>query len=260
MQSSATPALTVIILAAGESSGCGPAAPRCSTALCGRPLIDYPIAVPPGPSEAGSCWWSGARPMRFARRWGRRPTWSTSSRRSAWAPGTRCCRRAARAGTDRGRSWSSRATCPCSSDGDAARGSSSTTATTGAAATVLTAWWTTHRLRPRGREQRPAGRHRRASGRHAPSSGEIREIGTSVYCFDAARFWPALAQVTPAERPGRVLPHRRDRHPAAGGAQPGGGGGRGSARVPGRQRPEAARRSSLPSSGVASSTGSWRTA
>jgi len=26
---------------------------------------------------------------------------------------------------------------------------------------------------------------------------EIREIGTSVYCFDAQRFWPALAQVTP---------------------------------------------------------------
>jgi bifunctional UDP-N-acetylglucosamine pyrophosphorylase/glucosamine-1-phosphate N-acetyltransferase len=26
---------------------------------------------------------------------------------------------------------------------------------------------------------------------------EIREIGTSVYCFDARRFWPALARVTP---------------------------------------------------------------
>ena len=26
---------------------------------------------------------------------------------------------------------------------------------------------------------------------------QIREIGTSVYCFDAARFWPALARVTP---------------------------------------------------------------
>lgn len=26
---------------------------------------------------------------------------------------------------------------------------------------------------------------------------QIREIGTSVYCFDARRFWPALAQVTP---------------------------------------------------------------
>jgi bifunctional UDP-N-acetylglucosamine pyrophosphorylase/glucosamine-1-phosphate N-acetyltransferase len=26
---------------------------------------------------------------------------------------------------------------------------------------------------------------------------QVREIGTSVYCFDAPRFWPALAQVTP---------------------------------------------------------------
>jgi bifunctional UDP-N-acetylglucosamine pyrophosphorylase/glucosamine-1-phosphate N-acetyltransferase len=35
--------------------------------------------------------------------------------------------------------------------------------------------------------------HRDAS----PAQREIREIGTSVYCFDAATFWDALDQVTP---------------------------------------------------------------
>src|SRR5258708_39158673 len=35
--------------------------------------------------------------------------------------------------------------------------------------------------------------HRDATG----AQREIREIGTSVYCFDAQRFWPALARGTP---------------------------------------------------------------
>ena len=44
-------------------------------------------------------------------------------------------------------------------------------------------------------EGRPVGivEHRDAT----EAQRQIREIGTSVYCFDAARFWPALAQVTP---------------------------------------------------------------
>ena len=42
---------------------------------------------------------------------------------------------------------------------------------------------------------RPIGivEHRDAT----PAQRAIREIGTSVYCFDARRFWPALAQITP---------------------------------------------------------------
>src|SRR5262249_61867736 len=42
---------------------------------------------------------------------------------------------------------------------------------------------------------RPVGivEHRDAT----PAQREIREIGTSVYCFDAKRFWPALNRVTP---------------------------------------------------------------
>ena len=68
---------------------------------------------------------------------------------------------------------------------------------TGAAATLLTA----EVPDPAGygrvvREQgRPVGivEHRDATA----DQRAIHEIGTSVYCFDAARFWPALAQITP---------------------------------------------------------------
>src|SRR3972149_1877274 len=37
------------------------------------------------------------------------------------------------------------------------------------------------------------GEHRDAT----EAQRAIREIGTSVYCFEARRFWPALSQVTP---------------------------------------------------------------
>jgi bifunctional UDP-N-acetylglucosamine pyrophosphorylase/glucosamine-1-phosphate N-acetyltransferase len=68
---------------------------------------------------------------------------------------------------------------------------------TGAAATLLTA----EVADPAGYgrvvrvEGRPVGivEHRDATA----AQRQIREIGTSVYCFDARRFWPALAQVTP---------------------------------------------------------------
>jgi bifunctional UDP-N-acetylglucosamine pyrophosphorylase/glucosamine-1-phosphate N-acetyltransferase len=68
---------------------------------------------------------------------------------------------------------------------------------TGAAATLLTAEVADATgygrvVRERGR---PVGivEHRDAT----EAQRQVREIGTSVYCFDAARFWPALAQVTP---------------------------------------------------------------
>src|SRR4029453_8314731 len=68
---------------------------------------------------------------------------------------------------------------------------------TGAAATLLTAEVPDATGYGRGvRERgRPVGivEHRDATA----AQRAIREIGTSVYCFDAARFWPALAQVTP---------------------------------------------------------------
>ncbi len=57
-----------------------------------------------------------------------------------------------------------------------------------------------------GRVVRDAGRpvgiveHRDATAEQRA----IREIGTSVYCFDAARFWPALEQVTPDNDQGEL--------------------------------------------------------
>jgi bifunctional UDP-N-acetylglucosamine pyrophosphorylase/glucosamine-1-phosphate N-acetyltransferase len=73
---------------------------------------------------------------------------------------------------------------------------------TGAAATLLTAVVAD----PTGygrvvREQgRPVGivEHRDAT----EAQRQVREIGTSVYCFDAQRLWPALAQVTPENEQG----------------------------------------------------------
>jgi bifunctional UDP-N-acetylglucosamine pyrophosphorylase/glucosamine-1-phosphate N-acetyltransferase len=68
---------------------------------------------------------------------------------------------------------------------------------TGAAATLLTA--EVPDATGYGRVVREGGRpvgiveHRDATA----AQRALREIGTSVYCFDAARFWPALAQVTP---------------------------------------------------------------
>jgi bifunctional UDP-N-acetylglucosamine pyrophosphorylase / glucosamine-1-phosphate N-acetyltransferase len=68
---------------------------------------------------------------------------------------------------------------------------------TGAAATILSV----EAADPTGygRVVREGGRpvgiveHRDAT----PGQRAIREVGTSVYCFDARRFWPALSQVTP---------------------------------------------------------------
>ena len=45
MQSSAAPALTVIILAAGDSKRMKSSRPKVLHSLCGRPLIQYPVAV-----------------------------------------------------------------------------------------------------------------------------------------------------------------------------------------------------------------------
>ncbi len=68
---------------------------------------------------------------------------------------------------------------------------------TGAAATLLTAEVpdATGYGRVVREQGRPVGivEHRDATA----AQRQIREIGTSVYCFDAQRFWPALDRVTP---------------------------------------------------------------
>src|SRR4029453_5039480 len=131
--------------------------------------------MPPAPSGPGSWLWSGGAPTRCGPPSIPRPALDLWSRRSASAPGTQCCRPAWPAGPRRARAWS----CP-------ARGTLLTAGVPDAAGYGRV-------VRERGR---PVGivEHRDATA----AQRTIREIGTSVYCFDAARFWPALAQVTPA--------------------------------------------------------------
>ncbi|MGH7299457.1 MAG: bifunctional UDP-N-acetylglucosamine diphosphorylase/glucosamine-1-phosphate N-acetyltransferase GlmU, partial [Candidatus Rokuibacteriota bacterium] len=73
---------------------------------------------------------------------------------------------------------------------------------TGAAATLLTAEVpdATGYGRVVREQGRPVGivEHRDATA----AQRQIREIGTSVYCFDPRRFWPALAQLTPENEQG----------------------------------------------------------
>ena len=112
---------------------------------------------------------------------------------------------------------------------------------TGAAATLLTALVpdATGYGRVVREQDRPVGivEHRDAT----PAQRQIREIGTSVYCFDAARFWPALAQVTPENEQSEYYLTDVIGDPASPGAAARGGDRRGSERVPRGQRPQAAR-------------------
>ena len=41
----------------------------------------------------------------------------------------------------------------------------------------------------------------------------IREVNSSIYVFEAAKLWPALERLDPAERPGRALPDRHRARP-----------------------------------------------
>ena len=236
-----------------------------------RPKVLHQPLRPPPDRLSGQCrpgarqpawssWWAGRR-TRCGRRWRRRPRPASSSRRSAGAPATPCSRRASPVATVAGTLLVLPGDMPLLSETHAAR--------------------LVDHHRADGRRGHPAHRRARrippamaaccarAAGRSrivehrdaTPAQREIREIGTSVYCFDArallARAGPGHAR----ERAGRVLPHRRDRaSSAAQGAAARGGDRRRSARVPRRQRPEAARRSSPPSCGGASWTASWPTA
>ena len=112
-------------------------------------------------------------------------------------------------------------------------------------------------------------RARRRSSRPATQASEelaLREVNSSIYVFEAAKLWPALERLDPAERPGRALPDRHRPRARRGrrarrrphGRRPGRGRGRQHARRArrGRGRParpdqprrtcSPARRSSIP--------------
>ena len=187
--------LIAIILAAGEAKRMRSARPKVLHPLCGRPLIAYPVGT------AGAL---GARVVVVVGR-------AADEVREAVAPeiGASFVEQKERLGTGHA---VLQAHVACGDapgtvlvlPGDVPLLSEATLrrlvdhhVASGAAATLLTA----EVPDPTGygrvvREHgRPVGivEHRDATA----VERQIREIGTSVYCFDARRFWPALAQVTP---------------------------------------------------------------
>jgi bifunctional UDP-N-acetylglucosamine pyrophosphorylase/glucosamine-1-phosphate N-acetyltransferase len=187
--------LTAIVLAAGEAKRMRSARPKVLHALCGRPLIAYPV----GAARA-----VGARVVVVVGR-------AADEVRASVAPEAAATfvEQKERLGTGHA-VLQTHVACGDAAGtilvlpGDVPLLSEATLrrlvehhVASRAAATLLTA----EVADPTGygrvvREQgRPIGivEQRDASA----AQREIREIGTSVYCFDAQRFWPALAQVTP---------------------------------------------------------------
>jgi bifunctional UDP-N-acetylglucosamine pyrophosphorylase/glucosamine-1-phosphate N-acetyltransferase len=195
-----TPTLTAIILAAGESKRMRSRRPKVLHTLCGRPLIEYPMQV----TRA-----LGARVVLVVGR-------AADDVRAAvgTAPDLSYVEQAERRGTGHA-VLQARPACPAGGgvilvlpadqplmSESMLRGLVEHHRATGAAATLLTACLDDPT--GYGRVLREAGRpvaiveHRDAT----PAQREIHEIGTSVYCFDAATFWPALDQVTPQNEQG----------------------------------------------------------
>ncbi len=195
-----TPTLTAIILAAGESKRMRSRRPKVLHPLCGRPLIEYPVQV----TRA-----LGARVVLVVGRGA-----DEVRAKVGTAPDLSYVEQAERRGTGHA---VLQARAACSAAGGTIlvlpadhplmseallRGLVEHHGATGAAATMLTACLDDPS--GYGRVLREGGRpvaiveHRDAT----PAQREIREIGTSVYCFDAATFWPALDQVTPQNEQG----------------------------------------------------------
>ena len=186
--------LTAIILAAGEAKRMRTRRPKVLHRLCGRPLIDYPL---------GACRTLGARMVMVVGR-------GADEVRQAVGPdnGIAFVEQQERLGTGHA-VLQARGACPDRGTllvlpGDMPLLQEATLCrlvehhrATRAAATILSV----EAADPTGygRVVREGGRpvgiveHRDATA----AQRDIREIGTSVYCFDAGRFWPALSQVTP---------------------------------------------------------------
>jgi bifunctional UDP-N-acetylglucosamine pyrophosphorylase/glucosamine-1-phosphate N-acetyltransferase len=187
--------LTAIILAAGEAKRMRSARPKVLHALCGRPLIAYPV------SAARAL---GARVVVVVGRAADEVRASVAPEAAAsfveqkerLGTGHAVVQAHVACGDAPGTILVLPGDVPLLSEATLGRLVEHHVASR-AAATLLTA----KVADPTGygrvvREQgRPIGivEHRDAT---AAQRG-IREIGTSVYCFDAQRFWPALAQVTP---------------------------------------------------------------
>jgi bifunctional UDP-N-acetylglucosamine pyrophosphorylase / glucosamine-1-phosphate N-acetyltransferase len=225
MPSGAGSALTVIILAAGDSKRMKSSRPKVLHPLCGRPLIHYPVALARAlggkvvlvvgrAAEQVRAAVDEAPDLVFVEQKERRGTGHAVLQTKP------VCRDAT------GTVLVLPGDQPLMSEA-MLRGLVEHHVATGAAATLLTAC--VEDPTGYGRVIREGGQpsaiveHRDATA----AQREIHEIGTSVYCFAAAAFWPALDQLTPQNEQGEYYLTEVI--------------GRGSARVPRHQRPEAAR-------------------
>jgi bifunctional UDP-N-acetylglucosamine pyrophosphorylase / glucosamine-1-phosphate N-acetyltransferase len=183
--------LTVVILAAGEGKRMRSRQPKILHPLCGRPLIGYPlraartladrIVLVVGPNADGLRALAGSDVQIVEQRERLGTGHAVQQAQAACAAGTILVL-----------------------PGDVPLLSGATLArlvdhhrATGAAATLLTA--VVPDPQGYGRVLRQGGRVARiVEDRDATDDQKkVNEIGTSVYCFEAARLWPALGQVRP---------------------------------------------------------------
>jgi bifunctional UDP-N-acetylglucosamine pyrophosphorylase/glucosamine-1-phosphate N-acetyltransferase len=192
--------LTAIILAAGESTRMRSRHPKLLHPLCGRPLIDYPVAVTRAlRARVIVVVGRGADAVRAAVGRAGEATFVEQRERRGTGHAVMQARAAAGQGSD----------AVLVMPGDMPLLSETTLRRlvdrhreSGAAATLLTA----ELADPTGygRVVRENGRpvaiveHRDAT----PAQRAIREVGTSTYCFDARRLWAALDRLTPQNEQG----------------------------------------------------------
>jgi bifunctional UDP-N-acetylglucosamine pyrophosphorylase/glucosamine-1-phosphate N-acetyltransferase len=184
-------ALTAVILAAGEGKRMRSRQPKVLHRLCGRPLIGYPlrlartladrivVVVPPGSGEVAAVAGPEVRTV-------------VQSERLGTGHAVLQAREACGGG----------AILVLPGDMPLLRAETIERVvthhrSTGAAATLLTA--VVDAPSGYGRVLRQRGRPTRIVEERDATDDQkkITEIGTSVYCFDAARLWPALAEVRP---------------------------------------------------------------
>jgi bifunctional UDP-N-acetylglucosamine pyrophosphorylase/glucosamine-1-phosphate N-acetyltransferase len=192
--------LTVIILAAGESTRMRSRRPKVLHQLCGRPIIHYPVAA----ARA-----LGARVIVVVGRGGDEVRAAVSQEAEATFVEQRERRGTGHAVLQAREAAGQDAESIVVLPGDMPLVSETTLRRlverhrdSRAAATLLTA--ELDDPTGYGRVVREGGRpvaiveHRDAT----PAQRAIREVGTSAYCFDARRLWPALDRVTPQNSQG----------------------------------------------------------
>jgi bifunctional UDP-N-acetylglucosamine pyrophosphorylase/glucosamine-1-phosphate N-acetyltransferase len=191
--------LTVLILAAGEGKRMRSRTPKVLHALCGRPLISYPlrlaktladhVAMVVGPNADGVRALAGADVAIVEQR-ERLGTGHAVLQARAACP-------------DRGTLLVLAADMPLLLLETLERLVEHHRAS-GAAATVLTA--VVERPHGYGRVLRQGGRVKRIVEERDATDDEKRvgEINTSVYCFDAQRLWPALGDIKPDNDQGEL--------------------------------------------------------